>query len=173
MSHFFIFLNIFFWVLIFLVQSYEGYKQLIPKRRPGNRANSSESFLYIQDWHTGSWGDLIGLSLTSFAFGEVLNSRENCFFIIAFSLSILITLCLHLIWKKGQPNAGYPFKGKMSYSGKLHLVYSMMHVYMISYLLLMLIFKEVGLQIMIVTGIGVMIYLFSFYFDYKLGKFEF
>jgi len=54
------------WIALFVVQYFESRAQRIP---PRSCWNSSEPFLYGQDWYTLSWGDPFGLSLVNGAAG--------------------------------------------------------------------------------------------------------
>lgn len=165
-------LNIVSWFIIFIVQNWESQKGLIPQRKKWDINDPKKSFLYLQDWFTGTWGDLFGLSFVAWAFGASVDVWSGADAFVALAISLAITYCLHLIWKNGLPNAGYPDRGTISLSGRTHLAYTSVLVFITAYLFLILLMGKVSAPAMLAATFGIMIYMISLIFDYKEGKFS-
>lgn len=168
MGYFFLGLSIGLWLLVFCIQQWESRMGKIPGRRKWNRNAPQESFLYLQDWNTGSWGDIFGLSLLAFAFGNssYFSGRKSDY--IAFLIAVVFTAFLHKIWKKSNPNSGYPDKGEISWSGVAHLIYTLFHSFIVASLLLS--FNAWGDEVVVPLVIGGCIYLSACLVDWYQGK---
>lgn len=159
MGYFFLGLSVGLWLLVFCIQQWESRIGKIPGQRKWNRNAPWESFLYLQDWNTGSWGDIFGLSLLAFAFGNgsYFSGRKSDY-----------TAFLHKIWKKSNSNSGYPDKGEISWSGGAHLIYTLFHSFVVVSLLLS--FDAWKDETVVPLVIGSCIYFSACLVDWYQGK---
>jgi hypothetical protein len=156
-------INLFFILAIYLIQIFESKRKLIPKRK--------KNFLYLWDFNTGLWGDLIGLSLIDLS---LISMGFNLGIItISLLISLAATTIFHLrcIGEKHKPDAGYPSKGKTSLSGRLHLVYFFVQFEIFVYTLINFISpRSTNLKLTWILGLS--IYATSFFIDIFQGKFD-
>jgi hypothetical protein len=162
--------NIIFWLGLIGVQYGEFRMGRIPHKRSWSRTCPKEYFLYLEDWNTGSWGDVVGLSCMAYAFGAQSEWSWNTLLIAGF-IGLLSTLVLHTFWKMGLPNSGYPYSGKLSLSGKLHLLYTWAQTSIA--LALLIVFWNGALIVpsMVAISVGAIVYGSSFLCDFLQGKF--
>jgi len=111
------------WILVmFVAQQLD--KSLPPRNSiiPGTH----QKFIYVQDFWTMTWGDIVGVSLIWVAFFHVVVNWFGPYCWVFFWLVSLIVawyfmqMCLSTNHK---PDWGYPEIGKISMSGYLHLPY--------------------------------------------------
>jgi hypothetical protein len=169
---FFVVVNVLFWIGIVLLQRWEFRAGRIPARRKWNPEHPDGSFLYLQDWYSGSFGDLLGLSCLAWAFGANLKYWTTGLLLSAFVMSLAITISLHYFWKRGRPNSGYPARGEISISGKAHLLYSFIHISIALSLFFGILSGDAGTTILIPTLCGVVLYGISLLCDVHMGKFS-
>lgn len=88
---------------------------------------TNQCFLYMQDFATNSWGDLLGLSLIQTGFAHLwvtgclsLLEWTELVLVATITSGIFLYVCLQTHHK---PDSGFPEIGKISSSGKWHIPY--------------------------------------------------
>lgn len=171
-SWLFVLVNILFWLGIILLQQWEFRTGRILERKKWNPTRPDESFLYLQDWYTGNFGDLLGLSCLVWAFGANRAHWSGEFFVVAFTVGLVVTILLHFLWKSVRPNSGYPAQGEISLSGRVHLFYALIHITIALSLFFDIFIGAVTTSTLIATVCGVIFYGISLLCDVHGGKFS-
>jgi len=168
-------LNFSLWFCVFCAQYVERWRGRIDNRRKHNPKVPTESFLYIQDFHTGLWGDLIGLSLINVAFAVMMARTKASLrvLIIPIVAGISITTlfhraCMDLFHK---PDHGYPASGVVSLSGRAHLVYFAGQIVVVTHVLKLFGSRKTSKTTATIGFLGACIYIFAFILDVKSGRF--
>lgn len=166
--------NIVLWLSAFLVEKWEFRVGRMPERKKWQQENPGASFLYLTDWHTGSWGDLVGLSLVAWSFGESLVVWHHGVSLMALVVSLGVTAGFHRLWwrNNGVSNSGYPKDRQLSLFGKMHLVYTAALLYVSAYLLFLIMLREASGTVTSIALFGGALYGISFLCDYREGKFS-
>lgn len=109
------------------VQEWEARTGRISPRRPFNAGNRAAGFLYLQDYYTTMYGDYVGLSAMVFGVAWLAQDQFPSIFVVIGCLifALAFTAGSHLAWlgPRHSPDAGYPETGKVSWMGRVHLVY--------------------------------------------------
>ncbi|MFZ1720825.1 MAG: hypothetical protein WAU28_05810 [Candidatus Moraniibacteriota bacterium] len=171
-SWLFVLVNILFWLGIILLQQWEFRTKRIPERKKWSRTRPDESFLYLQDWYAGNFGDLLGLSCLVWAFGANRVHWSGEFLLVAFAIGLAVTILLHFFWKSVRPNSGYPVQGEISLSGRAHLLYVFIHISIALSLFFNILIGVAGTLTLIATACGVILYGVSLLWDVHGGKFS-
>lgn len=136
---------------------------------------TSQKFLYLQDFHTTTWGDAIGIPLMLVAF---IWLSANVFvwwsyLLIAFTSALVAILFARSnLVAQHKPDIGFPATGKISRTGAVHLPYLGFNV---TANLVALFFLAIGFlptEIMLMWISGLAVYGLSFVFDIKTGNFD-
>jgi len=113
-----------FWVgVMFAAQQLD--KSLPPRHSliPG----TNQKFLYMQDWYTMKYGDVVAVPLIVNAFVHLvaLGYISGVQWAITFMLSLLLTIIgiKSCLGPGHKPDQGFPEAGKISLQGKLHMPY--------------------------------------------------
>ncbi len=116
-------LNTLYVALIFLAQQVD--KSLPPRHSiiPG----TNQKFLYMQDFYTMTWGDLIGLSFIGNAFVHlVVYGQVGVWHWLVFAVLAVVFAVVYLVMWLGpnhKPDIGFPKAGKIGLQGIVHQPY--------------------------------------------------
>jgi hypothetical protein len=124
--------NLWFFGLMLLVEYQLGRSGLIPRRNSRHDpARPQESFLYLMDRDMFRIGDVVGLTITAFAVGEILRRTgfpPMWYVIVALAVGVVLTAKMHTVWvKQAKRDSAYP-PGGTSLLGWVHLPYFGGHV---------------------------------------------
>ena len=119
--------NINLWVFgMYFVQVWESETGRIPPRKKWNPERPADSFPYLEDYHTGSWGDLIGLSLINFAVAGTLFSQGfSQWMIFCVGFGVVATIVFdQVVRKAGRRRSDWKcVDNRLTWAGKAHDVY--------------------------------------------------
>ena len=166
--------NLTFWFFITAVEQFEYRHGWIPKQRAWT---SEKPFPYLANWHTGSWGDLIGLSLIDFSVGLYLSTypslsfHEIALIIVIGSLATNV-FRVHNLVPDHRPDSGIPKPGTFSWSGKVHLLYFLLQVSLGLYVFELILMHTLNGYALCIALIGGMIYVASAVADWYAGRFK-
>jgi hypothetical protein len=169
--------NLCLWFLFFSAQEYAGKQGTLPQRKPFGAVSFSNDFLYVQDYFSTFWGDLVGMSLIDAAF--VLIFKQLCInpeiLMPAFLSAIAATFLFHTsnTHPSHRPNFSYPKWGVMSVSGILHLFYFFLQTTIVSFTGIFLVVKEADRLVIMLFGLGLIFYLGMFLLDVFTGRFKY
>jgi hypothetical protein len=166
----FVVVHLIFWFLITVIESFESRTGRIPMRRPWSE---SSPFPYFCDWHTATWGDLVGLSLIDWSAGYAFSFTFPNAALIAILVATIGTVGFHLrcISKRHRPDSGYPFPGKISLQGRTHVVYFFLQLFVCTLVLLFAVEGKLPVTPLITALAGGAVYIASFMFDWYAGHF--
>ena len=165
-------LNFLFWLVVIVVESVESHYGLMPQRRSWK---SSEPFLYLRDWHMGTWGDLIGLSFVNWVAGYYIFSLSSSSVLFpALCVAFLASSIFFLDRFSGRriPGSGFPRKGAISIHGVLHLLYFFIQSFLCAGVFLLIFYGETQRLFIILAVSGAVVYSLSFLADWWEGKLE-
>ena len=165
----FVVLNILFWGLIFLVQENEEFEGTIPRRSTA----PTKPFRYLQDWHTATWGDWVGVSLVDAVAGYSMSVAHMPLLVVSTLIGFIFVFTFHIraMQKNHRPDSGYPKPGIISTSGFLHLVYFFAQMSICAYVFLLALTRSIcGLPLLLALA-GAMFYILCLEFDITSGKF--
>lgn len=153
--------------------------QQIDKNLPPRHSiipGTNQKFLYMQDFYTMFWGDMIGVTLIANAFVHLaVNSHVALWEWIVFILITVVDgfrfmkMCLT---QNHKPDQGFPEIGKVSWHGLSHLPYHGAGVAMALFAIWHIITGELRGSVMYVALVGGTIYVASFITDIKTGNFD-
>jgi len=137
---------------------------------------TDQRFLGWNDFHTQTWGDLVGLALILVGFAHLINNglitKDQLLVMILLTGVAMIGFFLMCIGPNHKPDWGYPEIGKISLGGLSHLPYfgamtaiAIMCVYHI-------IIGNLRGPLMWIALAGGAIYIASFITDLKAGNFD-
>lgn len=120
--------NILFVGCMWSIQSWESRNGRIDQRVRHDPRNPLDSFLYLQDFWTNTWGDILGLSLVDYAVTFLIQDTwpldsfgiAACIGVGAIATAVFLVACLG---KRHKPDAGYSKTGKVSLAARMHLLY--------------------------------------------------
>lgn len=137
---------------------------------------TNQRFLHMQDFHTMTWGDLIGIPLIANMFvhlamnGFVGSGQWLAFFIIAIVDAVgFRKMCLG---KNHKPDMGFPEIGKVSWTGFAHLPYHGVCVAMTVLSVWHIALGNLRGPVLYVGLAGGVLYLASFIADIRSGNFD-
>lgn len=88
---------------------------------------TNQKFLYMQDFWTMTWGDFIGVALINTAFAHLaVNGCLGVWHWFVFAVLVVAIsaqfarMCMN---QDHKPDMGFPYAGKISWTGVLHLPY--------------------------------------------------
>jgi len=160
---------------MYFAQWWEVKKGRIPPK--------SKSFLYLEGFNTSGWGDVIGLTMVDICVGALIVHGWTINFLVPTILFAVagimgtVLFAMMCLRRNHKPDAGYPAAGKISWQGRVHLVY---FAFQITYgvlgivLLINTFTSDVSSDIAwyIVIGLsGLALYAIAFVLDLKQGKF--
>jgi len=135
---------------------------------------TAQKFIYMQDFHTCSWGDFFAIPLIANAF--VLLAMGGYFREwLVFSIIVVADgagfwkMCLG---KDHKPDQGYPKAGKISWNGFSHLPYHGVGVAMSLFTIWHAFAGELRGPVLYLALAGGVIYIASFITDIKSGNFD-
>lgn len=116
---------------MWLIQKWMKRSGRIPARH-SLIPESTQKFLYFEDFRTQLWGDSLGLPFVGAAFvWLIINSQANAYQIgLALILGVEATSLFSyqcLSWRH-KPDWGYPDIGEISWGGGAHLVYFFFYI---------------------------------------------
>jgi hypothetical protein len=165
-------LNSLYLGFLYLVQSAESV--LMPCRGcfiPDTR----QKFLYLQDFHTTTWGDAIGIPLMLVAFlwlvaNEYFSNYSwlTVLFLTTIAMMSFFTTCTG---ERHKPDVGFPREGKISRTGLAHLPYLGLNVTMNVFVFFGILFGLLPGEISMIWAAGLVIYGLSFCCDIISGNF--
>ena len=126
-------LNLAFWLCMYSVQNWEVKRGRIPSRQPHNQKRPWDGFLHLQDYYTTLWGDLAGLSLIDEVVGREIQAGIPAWWQVLACLAAGVGLGLYFHFKEWmsswhKPDSAYPWKGRVSWMGRLHVAYFSLQV---------------------------------------------
>lgn len=137
---------------------------------------TSQKFLYMQDFWTMTWGDLIGVPLIWVAFIHLVVYRclgiwhWLCFLALAVVVTaVFLKMCLS---SKHKPDMGFPRLGKVSRIGIIHLPYFGFGVTSAIFCLWFIITGELRGPVLLVGFGGAAFYALCFLGDIKSGNLD-
>jgi len=169
------FFNLVFWLTMAGVQKWESHTGRIPSR--------SGKFLYMKDFHTNGWADFFALTLVDMTVGALIAQAWSPHAILPTfllggmgvgSAAVFAVICLA---PNHKPDWGYPEAGKISWGGRVHLVYFGFHVAYVLLgfgLLLRVVITGAFLELALLIGFGLfglLSYIVAFILDVKHGNF--
>ena len=124
--------NLLFFGLLLLVEALIAKLGWIPQREPHHDPKSPlESFLYFRDRDLFRIGDTVGLSITAFAVGSILDQvgfPTDWYSLVAITVAIVVTGIMHQAWlRQYKRDSAYP-PGGVSLLGIFHLPYFAGHL---------------------------------------------
>jgi len=154
------------------VQDWEMVNGRIPDRREHNPERPTEGFLYIQDYATTLWGDLLALSFIDMAVGERIAEGFPAWLPVALCFGVGAGIATYFHFKEWmglyhKPDWAYPWKGKVSAGGKLHTVYFSLQVSVVLMGAWFLVTGSLSLFQALAVLVGGVLYLFAIYCDVK------
>ena len=133
---------------------------------------TNQKFLYMQDFWTMTWGDVVGISLIWGAFLHLAIYRfEFRHWIVFTALTVLFMtgFAVMCFGKNHKPDMGYPYVGKISWNGILHLPYFGAGVSASIFCVWLIAFPGI---VLLVFLSGSVFYLVCFYLEIQSGNFE-
>ncbi len=146
----------------------------LPPRRsliPGTH----QAFIYMEDFHTMLWGDVIAVPLIITGFIHVaVQGLPLAEWLILFGIAIVDALGFLLIClgPNHKPDQGFPQAGKVSWNGLLHLPYHGFGVAMSILAIWHACWGELNGVPLHVALVGGAIYIISFIADIRAGNFD-
>jgi len=135
---------------------------------------TNQKFLYMQDFWTMTWGDLIGVPLIWVAFIHLAVYRHLgiwhwlCYLALAVIVSaIFLKMCLS---SKHKPDMGFPRLGRISRTGIIHLPYFGFGVTSAIFCLWFIITGELWESVLLVGLGGALLYAHCFVADIVSGN---
>lgn len=136
-------LNLFTLGVMGLVQELESRTKRIPERKPWDASDLKNNFLYLQDFPTIVLGDTVGLSFVDFG---VLILAQNAWpieqwqILIVAGAAITVTIGYYAFSFYCLPcyDSMHPKRGAVSWTGKLHLLYMAIQLFIAYFGLLFL-----------------------------------
>lgn len=173
-----VFTNSLYVVFMYWLQAMD--KSLPPRGSyiPGTK----QPFLYVQDFHSCTWGDLIGLPLIMNAFVHLVAggyiTNHAGWQQIQWAIFVLIVIVdglgflLMCLGKGHKPDQGFPEIGKVSWHGLSHLPYHGVGVAMSVFSIYHAVIGNLRGPVLYVALLGAVIYIASFVTDMKVGNFD-
>ena len=122
-------LNLALWLSMFFLQNWEAGKERIAPRKKHNPLKPREGFLYMQDYHSTSWGDIIALSFIDLAVGnELAQGPFPSWWALAACIALSGIITAFFYWEiwlvpSHKPDWAFPKAKKVSFAGWLFLWY--------------------------------------------------
>lgn len=95
-------------------------------RRHSIIPGTHQKFLYIQDFWTMTWGDVVGVPLFVNAFVHSIfltHDNSNIWWALVSGMIVIVIFLKMCLGKNHKPDYGFPQAGKISLAGILHLIY--------------------------------------------------
>lgn len=165
--------HLLFWLGITIIEAAESRAGVIP---PPGQWNGALPFLYFCDWHTATWGDLIGITLIDWSAGYELSSMTPSLWLVTLAMLVGFagTTAFHMrcLSPRHRPDFGYPKIGRISMTGRAHTLYLFAQSSLSALMLLLLGTGELRGTTLAVGLAGGAVYVASFLCDCYTGRFS-
>src|SRR3989338_1089160 len=165
--------NVLLWGSMWLAERYEAKHGFIPGRKSIDEEGNG--FLYLHDWSTASWGDYIGFTLIDIGAVATLTMFWDTPMLATVAVGGIIiasAFYFYSICDSHRPDSSFPSVGKVSLSGKFHLLYYVVQASLGLWAIGALFAFDLSLEVFLITLLGGTVYVIAFLNDFRLRRFS-